>query len=466
MTRVLVAGVGPLPQAGLDRVLAPGLRLDTIVRALLADGHEVGIAEALFAETKDALPVAGPPGVTHHVRIRADSPDSFSTALQSFRAQAVVALTDAVAGSAAEAVDDIPLWIDWFGHPMAERQMANAVHGNDTSLKDAWLHVLPALLRGDRFSGCSNAQRLAITGELGAAGRLNSRTCGTELVHVLRPALPFDKEFVRRPEPFLRGNRVSADARIILFSGGYNTWLDEETLFAAVDLVLARDPRAVYVSTGGAIDGHVTVVFERFRKLVGKSAHRDRYVFLGWVGHEDFEQCTLEADVGVVCDRPTLEGELGCRNRLFGWLWGGMRAVSASLSENQKTDLEPQGLVRGVPLGDAEAFAAAIADELARGRPDDAQAAERRATLQRACSPAACYAPLLEWARDPQRAPDQGDGNPLKRAQQNFAALHGDDRAEVEELLARMEGSRIVRFWLKNNPRWASVFERLRKTIR
>lgn len=466
MTRVLVAGVGPLPQAGLDRVLAPGLRLDTIVRALVADGHEVGIAEALFAETKDAASIASPAGVSHHVRVPADSVDRFFSVVAPFHPGAVVALTDAMASVAAEALEDIPLWVDWFGHPMAERQMANAVHDNDVSLKDAWWHVLTALLHADRFSGCSNAQRLAIVGELGAAGRLNAKTCGTELVHILRPALPFEKEFVRRPEPFLRGKRVPADARIVLFSGGYNTWLDEETLFKAVDEVLARDPRAVYVSTGGAIDGHVTVVFERFRHLIEKSAHRDRYVFLGWVGHEDFEQCTLEADVGVVCDRPTLEGELGCRNRLFGWIWGGMRAVSASLSENQRTDLEPNGLVRGTPLGNPLELAAAIAEELALGRFPEAEAAERRATLRRVCSPAACYAPLLEWVRDPVRAPDARDANPLKRAQREFAAFNGYRSPEIAELLARMQGSRLVRFWLGRNPRLARLVDELAKTIR
>jgi len=463
MTRVLVAGVGPLPQAGLDRVLAPGLRLDTIVRALVADGHEVGIAEALFADTKGAGALAVREGVAYHARI---DDGTLHEAIAAFAPNAIFALTDGVARDAALVARDYPMWVDWFGHPMAERQMANAVHDNDASLKDAWLHVLPALLRADRFSGCSNAQRLAIVGELGAAGRLNAKTCGTELVHILRPALPFEKEFVRRPEPLLRGKRVPADARIVLFSGGYNTWLDEETLFQAVDAVLARDPRAVYVSTGGAIDGHVTVVFERFRKLVEGSAHRDRYVFLGWVGHEDFEQCTLEADVGVVCDRPTLEGELGCRNRLFGWIWGGMRAVSASLSENQKTDLEPHGLVRGAPLGNPRELAAAIAEELEAGRPSEAKAAERRATLQRVCSPAACYGPLLEWVRDPVRAPDARDANPLKRAQREFAALNGHRSPEIAELLARMQGSRLVRFWLGRNPRLARLVDQLAKTIR
>ncbi|MBI5155459.1 hypothetical protein HZA57_09495, partial [Candidatus Poribacteria bacterium] len=90
------------------------------------------------------------------------------------------------------------------------------------------------MLRADAFGVCSAPQEHALTGELGAAGRLNAATCGHRLVHLLRPALPFRAEFASPPAPFLRGPRVPPDARIILFTGGYNTWLDEEALFRAV----------------------------------------------------------------------------------------------------------------------------------------------------------------------------------------------------------------------------------------
>ncbi len=470
MTRLLIAGVGPGPQPGQHRVFAPGLRLHSIAAELVRGGHDVALCEALFPGAAEDAGNATE-GVSSWHRLPA-APDAaaplIARAADGHRAEAIVALTDGIALAAVRSGFDGPLHVDWFGHPMAERQMLCGVHGNDDSLAGQWLYVLPVLLRADSFSGCSNAQRLAITGELGAAGRLGSKTCGHELVRILKPPNPFTEEFAAMPSPYLRGSRVPKDARIVLFTGGYNTWLDEETLFDAVDRVLAEDPRAVYVSTGGSIEGHVSVVFERFHRRVQSSAHRDRYVFLGWVAHEEFVQCCLEADVGVVCDQPTLEGELGCRNRLYGWLWGGMRAVATSLSEIQRTDLEPLGLVHGVPLKNTDAFAAAVAEELRRGRCTPEEADAQRALLREKCSPGEFYGPLLEWVRDPQPAPDRAEGDvatPLAALQREFLAA-ADDRRNVRELLDRLEGSRAFRLLAAKNRELSDLIDRLGKTNR
>lgn len=475
MTRLLVVGVGPRPAAGQSQVFAPGLRLHTMTAVALAAGHEVHVLEALFPGV--TTEVDPPVGVASHQVVPLDVvalTQLIDAAAERLNPDALVVLTDGVALAAARCRWHGPLYVDYNGHPMAERQMQGAVHENDDSLAAQWAFVLPVLLRADRFATCSRAQRLALIGELGAAGRINARTCGHELVDVLRPPLPFDEEFRPTRPGFLRGGHVAPDARIILFTGGYNTWLDEELLFEAVERTLAHDPRALYVSTGGEIRGHVSRVFQRFRARVEASPHRDRYRFLGWLDHADYVDCCLEADVGVMTDRWTLEGELGCRNRLYGWLWGGMRAVATDLAEIVHAELGPAGLVSGTPTGDVEGFAGALGRELALGRFDASAAAERRQLLRRLCAPAVYYRDFTRWLAAPERAPDRTGAHLPRNPLADWMA-HVDGwgnpadpqsaAAYTKRLLERLAGSRAFRLYLAAHPETAALFERVRTRV-
>ncbi|MEQ8821052.1 MAG: hypothetical protein RLY93_12485 [Sumerlaeia bacterium] len=471
MSRLLVYGVGPRPHPGATKIHAPGLRLQTIAQALAEDGHEVTIIEHTFGNAADAPPVPPPPGVERAIALAPIGQSALGKQwygeINDRPYDGVVALTDLAEWLAAMLwTKDTPLFVDYFGHPMAERQMQAHTGDNDAALLGMWRNVLPVLLRSDAFGVCSRAQRLALIGELGAAGRLNRHTTGYEFAHVLRPALPFSEPWTHSTpgQPYLRGPVVPPGARVILSTGGFNTWLDEKTLFEATDHVLADDPDAHFVATGGAISGHVESVYHRFEERVAASPHRERYHLLGWVPHERFVDACLEADLGVTCDVPTLEGEFGCRNRLFGWLWAGMRAVAADFSELTQ-DMAAQGLITTAAPQKPKALAAAMRRDLARGRLDRAAAAQRRQTLVGHFSPAKCYEPLLRWARDPKKAPDLRDGapadNPLARAQHAYWIQHGEANA-LPEFLDRVEGSRLLRWWMKRNPDAARLFRRLR----
>lgn len=471
MSRLLVCGIGPRPAAGQTHVFAPGLRLHTITTELIRAGYKVHLAEAEFARREKVPQPEAPVDVAGYHPLRGSTLDEWRAEITRLAEEcspdALIVLTDGMALAAAESEYDGPLYVDYNGHPMAERQMQAAVHDSNAALADQWLYVLPVLLRADRFAACSDAQRLALIGELGAAGRLNAETCGETLVDVLRPPLPFDAEFQATHAGVLRGGIVPADARIMLFTGGYNTWLDEEMLFRAVEKVLAADPRAVYVSTGGEIEGHVTAVFERFRAHVDASPHRDRYHFVGWLEHTRYVDHCLEADVGLVCDRQTLEGELGCRNRLYGWIWGGMRAVATDLAEIVRTELAPLGLVDGVRTGDAESFAAALARALQQGRCGEAEAAQRRDVLRNHCTAEVYYRPLVEWAGNPHRAADRAQDhlprNPLVVLQRRFLELSRDDSREetAQQLAQRLKGSRAFRLYLSLHPEIEELLDRI-----
>ncbi|MCB2154920.1 hypothetical protein KQI84_08530 [bacterium] len=470
MSRLLILGVGPRPAPAARQVFAPGLRLATMIHELAADGHEIAVGEFLFGGAEKAAEDQSD-GVARHEFLPSDIPqaaDRIAALAREHNADAVVALTDVAALAAVRSEFDGPLYIDYNGHPMAERQMQAEVHGSNAALHDQWLYVLPVLVRADMFGVCSGAQRYALLGELGAAGRLNAATCGHELVQVLPVVLPFDEPFRSSQRGYLRGGIVPEDARIILFTGGYNTWLDEATLFEAVERVLANDPQAVYVTTGGEIEGHVNKVFRNFRARVEKSPHRDRYHFLGWIEHDRFIDCCLEADVGVSCDRWTLEGELGCRNRLFGWLWAGMRAVMNDPTEIT-AEFADAGLIATARAGDAADFAEKLGTELRLGRFDEQEAERRREKLHELRGAGKCYEPLRNWAKNPQPAPDRvATGqveNPLVNLQREFLNRDETVSRDVEELVQRLSGSRAFGVYENLHPDVRRLLERIRSRI-
>lgn len=472
MSRVLLAGVGPMPHPDLKKVYAPGLRLDAFRRALVDGGHEVHLAEMRFGGGAGAPGAPSPSGLAGHTPIPGD-PAEAATILtriaEEWRPDAAVALTDAASLALATSHYSGPLHVDYFGHPMAERQQQAHVHDSDEGLAAQWLHVLPVLLRADRFSVNSPSQRLALVGELGAAGRLNSGTCHSELIDVIPPAIPFAEPFTLGDPGLLGRLGVPEGARVVLSTGGFNTWVDEETLFAGLERAMEEDPRLHFVATGGRIEGHVAVVFERFEDRAAASRFRERFHLVGWLPHRELEDLMQLAEVAVNCDRWSLEGELGCRNRLFGWLWAGLRVVT-TVSSDPTRDLVAQGLVQPVPERHPEALAAALVEAAAAGRPSDPE--RIREQLRRDWFGTAPFEPLLSWLQSPTPAADRGEGqvqNPLALLQRRLLREAEQDATARElqrtakELADRLEGSRLFRLFARLRPETGELVKRLRK---
>ncbi|CAN5200386.1 hypothetical protein BH09SUM1_BH09SUM1_24500 [soil metagenome] len=461
MSKVLLIGVGPLPSPTQERVHATGLRLRAFVDALTIHGHQTLLAEMLFSGVHTGhQPIHGW-NIFAHRRLDSDGIKGgaqIAQWLKEFDPDAIIALTDVGALAAVKSGFPGPLLVDFFGDPMAERQQLCATHGNNETLAEQWLTILPALLNADHFSVCSASQRLALIGQLGAAGRLNAETCATQMVTIVPPMIPFAEPLVPKRRAYLEDRGVPADAKVIFSSGGYNTWVDEETLFRGIEGALQRDPNLHFVSTGGAVPGHVTVIYDRFKERIGMSPVRERCHLLGWLPHDDMLDAMLGADVGVNCDVPSLEGELGCRNRLLGWLWGGLRVVT-TVSSDPTRDLVEQGHVRAVPFGDAKALADALVDEAALGRRKDLT--NLHATLRERWNGAKELAAICKWADAPTTAPDRKATivkNPLAQMQQRF--LDSADRNRGDQMVRRQArataqtllGSRIIRLYGKWRP--------------
>ena len=412
--RILLCGIGPLPVSNPDRLYAPGLRVWGFARAILAAGCTVDLLEVRFG--KDT--VAGTGARFHRLRLdtakietttedlpSAPPPELVARVLAASSYDAMVSTTDVMNDACALQKGDIPFWCDFNGHPMAERQSLAACYGSDEGIADQWDMILPSLLRGDRFSTCSDAERLALIGELGACGRLNRLTDGCDGVVSLPPAAVF-AEFLTSTRNVLRPHIVPNDAFVVLWTGGYNTWSDPDTLAKGLVDAMQRESRIHYVSTGGAIEGHDDRTFARFKAAIESSSVRDRCHFVGWVATQDVSAYYRESDVAVNCDRRTLDGELGFRNRILDWVSAGLPVVTTDLCELTH-DLSGRGLIDTFEIGDAQGLADCLV-RLAHGQREalrERAARGREYILDRHC-PERIYASLVAWVCAPERAPD------------------------------------------------------------
>ena len=298
---------------------------------------------------------------------------------------------------------ELPAWADLHGDPLAEGQAKAAVFADDRYLAAYAWRSWTCLRRGDAFSTVSRRQRLATLGQLGVAGRLNRHTAGAELVHVV----PSVAEPLPAPAgPPLRGRTVPADAFVVLWLGGWNTWADPATAFAAVERAVAACPRVHLVATGGAIERQDERTFRAFADRVAASSHRDHYHLTGWLGQGEVAQALAEADLAIVADRRCAETELGCRSRIATALAAGVPAV-ATAGVELLDDAAAAGAARLVPSGDAAALGDALAG-LAGDPAAHRQLREAALLFAAARTPAATTAPIAAWASEPRRAADAG----------------------------------------------------------
>jgi hypothetical protein len=424
LSRILVIGSGPLPGPSVRSMGFPSLRTAQFAAGLVEGGHEVRIG-LLIGDDEAGTSTAwlGPrPAALQTVEvIRTDLPgaiDGLTAIREGFAPHAVVtagpflpmAMGAAVAG-------DVPLWVDVPGDPMAEAQARGAVDGDDVIAK--WREVYSAALaRGDRFSTISERQRLALIGALGLAGRLAGEALGDELVRVVRgsvePVMGWDA-------PSGAGPDLPDDAFVLLFSGGWNTWLDHESMAEGVLHAMAADARIHFVATGGAIAGHHAAAYETFRATAAGSPYADRFHFLGWVEARRLAAVHASADVALCVDRRCYEAELGARTRLLEAMERGLRVASTVLCEQTEAMRGCEGFTE-LPLDDAEGIGRALV-RLADGEPSGTGWGAIRARW----SIAATTRDLVDWAATPVRSSSGVDAS---------AAMFEETRSLREELHA------------------------------
>jgi glycosyltransferase involved in cell wall biosynthesis len=415
MKRVLVVGHAPLPIENAQRNYAPGNRTWQFIAPLLAVGHDVCL---IAFRLPNAYPDNQPDQYTqprehfHYHNLAAErmsDMDYLSQIMRDYAPDCVLGVTTLAASIAARLNPAVPLWADLYGSIMAEAQMKAAVFADNHYLHYFYALEHDSLYRADKFSTVSAAQRLALIGELGLAGRLNNWTTGYEFVHAITAggdATPYQHD-----KKVIRGILAGEDAFVVLYSGGYNTWTDVVTLFAGVEQAMAQHSKLVFVSTGGQIEGHDEQTYRAFCDLIAASAYRERFHLCGWVDYAVLHNYYLESDVALIADKMCYEAELGSRTRILDWLRAGLPAVVNPLAVICQHIVE-QGAGFAYPTGDSAALSQRLLE--LSNQPEYIAAAriQARCIVENEYAAQHTVRPFLEWLQHIEFAPDYGKPYP------------------------------------------------------
>lgn len=458
MSKVFLIGAGPLPAEDPREMGFPALRTRQFLLPMLAAGHDVTLAtlvdgrgEAVADGPVERVARTGAGERTYaSVVVRSDVPGRFLMLRDLRRETAPDVVVTAgpflPMAAGARAAGDEPLWVDVPGDPMSEAQ-ARSFRSGSTDPIHRYREMLGwALARGDRFSVISGAQRGPLVGALGLAGRMTAEAIGHELVHVQPGSVEALDEDLGPPGPAPEAlGAVPADAFVVLFCGGYNTWLDDDTMLQGLLRAMDRDPRIHFVSTGGALRGHEEGTYHRFSGRARGSAHAERFHFLGWIPTRSLPTVFDRADLTLFCDLPCYEAEFGARTRILEAL---ERDVPVAATDSCDLTHELVGCAMFHPLAekDAEAVAALLVELSAGGSGLGQRDLRPWSLLRERYSLDSTTQPLLRWLESPARSPG---GVPI------------DFLEDYWQELARLQ-DRLEEVW--NSPTW-KVLGRLHKAL-
>lgn len=319
-----------------------------------------------------------------------------------------------------------PLWADLNGWIMAEAQAQAYKMGSNDYLEHYMEMESVILQRADKFSTVSEAQSLAVLGELAGTGRLNAESFGYEFCHAVRngsevsahvgtqisqesvPVRTLEEVDASAAENLFRD--VPGNAFVLLWMGGYNTWVDEVTLFKGVEAAMRECEKLYFVSTGGEIEGLDNKTFASFRLLINGSPFRDRFIFLGWVETKLIPYIYKRANAGINIDRMCAETMTGARNRINEMMAFGLPVIT-TLGSEISYEVVRAGAGIGVKSGRYDELAAAIKTMYSAWRSGASSMTYGEAGkkyIQDFCNYEKTLEPLLRWLENPRPAPDRG----------------------------------------------------------
>ncbi|MEL7059512.1 MAG: glycosyltransferase family 2 protein [Acidobacteriota bacterium] len=455
--RVLVLGFSPLPFENERMNYAPGARSWQFARALAEDGHRVCLACARIAdgyfgepaavrwEERDGVQIYDMAGPIFDGR-------SLGDLVATFRPDIIVGAAALPSRRAVELAGDRPVWVDLFGDPMAEAQARGQAETVEEPIGAYQELMLSVLGRGDAFSVVSETQRLAAVGQLGLAGRLTGEQAGIELVHVVPLALPAGVEAgeaapeeatatsTTAPQEGISPDAAADDAFVVLWSGGFNTWCDVDTLIDGLESAMETADDLRFIATGGPIDGHDNATWRRLAERVADSPHAERFDLRGKLARRELSDLERRADLAVVTERRLYERELGSSGRLLGWLAAGQPFVCTALSE-LGAELEREELASIYDAGDADDFARCLLEARADRTGHAERARRARTWAADRFSVSATTTSLRRWARSAGRTSDRSfDQVELLRAASDHRLV--ELRERIDELEQHLEGAR------------------------
>ncbi len=410
MSRILILGAAPLPFEPRERQYAPNLRTWHFTKPLIGDGHEIRLVAGRVPNTypDDVDPVIQQSDRGFEYVSVAGSLFQNEVFLKQhydeFQPDAILGVNTHPSSRVVSIDTDKPIWCDLNGWVMAEAQAKCRVYGNDRYLSHFWKMEREILDRADVISTVSEAQAFATVGELATRGRLGKETFGYNFVHTIPNAI--SEVAFQHNSRVIRGVLAPEGAFVVLWAGGYNTWTDVDLLFDALTAAMEEISDLHFVSTGGVIEGHDEVTFNRFLKRIRSSEFSDRFHLAGWVPTADVPSYYLESDIGINVDSDNYETVFGARNRLNEWLKVGLPVLTTAGTEISRI-IADNDLGLSCPTGDTAAFAQRLI-WAARNRTNLKKTAEKAQVFaQEQFSYGRTTEPLREWAQSPTRAPDK-----------------------------------------------------------
>ncbi len=354
MSKVFILGMSPMPFENDQKVYGTGIRTWQFVEPLLKKGHKLCVCTY-------AIPSAYPDGFTSRFlkeykigektfeynvlsKDDFDNVELLSGIFLRFGPDCMVGCTFYPSYIATRTIDHLkknnpsgsaaikPFWADLFGHVMAEAQARAAVDGDDGCLFHYWNSEYNIISAADIFSCVSERQQYALIGELGATGRLNRFTSGYDFTINIPCGLP-GEEYKKTRTMFRGEPGINEDDFVVLWTGGYNTWTDIDTLFKGLVIAMKNNPKIKFVSTGGEIPEQDLNTYPRFLSLIDSSPYRDRFIMKGWIVGKDVPDHYLEADLGINIDKDIYEVRLGSKNRILDWFRAGLCVLSTNVCE-------------------------------------------------------------------------------------------------------------------------------------
>ena len=341
------------------------------------------------------------------------------------------------------------------------------------------------LARGDFFFCASETQRTFWLGQLAALGRINAAVYDADpTLRSFVDVVPFglEPEIPAHSAPAMRGaiDGIGPDDKVVLWGGGVYNWFDPLTLVRAVDRLKERVPevRLVFMGMTHPNPGipkmrmaHETVQLSDELGLTGK------HVFFNdtWVALDERHNFLLESDVAVATHFDGLETDFAFRTRILDCMWSSLPVVATE--GGALSDLVAErGLGTTVPSEDVDALVDALERHLVDAEFNEA-CRERMRAVREEYRWDVVARPLLEFCRDPHRAPDLLDPE-LTAAMDRLRGLGQAASAELDRpfrrgvyrkvaVAARMADDHGMWFTVRHFGRslWTSVTTRWERTF-
>lgn len=466
MKRILLIGNAPLPQEHAKTSPAAGLRTYQFLQPLLefCDVRLVSIAMPECYETEPNRAISKHSERYTRLNISKNDPELLAEIQKvhdEFHPDLIVSVNSWPSYIATGLTTLAPIWADLNGWIMAEGQ-AQAYKMDSNDYLSHYSEIEMAVLsRADKISTVSKAQQYAVFGELAGIGRLNKESFGYKFVEHIANGQEWHEEIINDVESKTESDirtalgTIPKDAFVLLWLGGYNTWVDEFTLFKGVIEAMEKNEKIYFLSTGGGIKGLDNGTFARFQKMIAESEYKGRFIFLGWIDSSEIPLLYSRAQVGLNIDRRCIETATGARNRINEMMKFGLPVITTLGSEiSYEVVVAAAGL--GVKSGDHKALTTAIlemsgAKSEQGGQDSHADGRDRSKTdhvteklrtfgqngqkyIKEFCNYKTTLKPLLDWLENPRPAPDRnvrvdlsGDGglsSSMRRGTQNLRLFY------------------------------------------